>query len=156
MNLILPIKEYNSNQVEFGEKIKNTVIWNSVFIKLFYSTTDIILNGIFFLINIKNKNIYKEYGKNKISFSVKENADIVSKIEQIEKTILHKVNINNKTPRLSIYEQFKNGILKINFNSENYSNNQECILKLSGIWENVNEYGITFKMYLANHPLNNN
>lgn len=149
MNLILPLSHYNINYIYYGEKMKNTIIYNSFFIKIFYSTNDIILNGLFLNIDLKNKNIYKENGKNKISFNIKENIEIVSKIELIEKAILHKINIINKTPRLSIYEQFKNGSLKLNYSNDNYSNDVKCILKLSGIWENDNEYGISFKIYIS-------
>ena len=149
MNLILPLSDYNINYIYYGEKMKNTIIYNSFFIKIFYSTNDIILNGLFLNIDLKNKNIYKENGKNKISFNIKENIEIVSKIELIEKAILHKINIINKTPRLSIYEQFKNGSLKLNYSNDNYSNDVKCILKLSGIWENDNEYGISFKIYIS-------
>ena len=88
-------------------KQKNTVIWNSYFIKLIYSTQEISLNGIFLLINLKEKQIGRDYNKYKIKFNVDSNRDLIQRIELIEKTILHKINIVNKTPRLSIYEQFK-------------------------------------------------
>jgi len=156
MNLILSLSDFNLNCVNFGEKQKNTVIWNSFFIKLIYSIPEVSLNGIFLLINLKNKNITKDYNKYKIIFNVCENKDIIQRIELIEKTILHKINVVNKTPRLSIYEQFKNGHLKLNLNNDSYNQNDLCILKLSGIWENSTEYGVTFKYFLSNHLLNSN
>jgi hypothetical protein len=72
------------------------------------------MNGIFILINLKDKHITKDYNKYKITFDTNNNKEIINRIEHIEKTILHKINIVNKTPRLSIYEQFKNGHLKLN------------------------------------------
>lgn len=154
MNLVLSLCEYNINDIYYGEKIKNTIIWNSSFIKIFYSTSDIILNGLFLHINLKNSYINNDNGKNKILFNTKENTEIINKIEQLEKTILHKINITNKTPRQSIYEQFKNGYLKLN--SNNNSKNKEYILKISGIWVNDVEYGITFKILTTSRLSNNN
>ena len=70
MNLILSLSQFNLNNVHFGEKQKNTVIWNSYFIKLIYSTQEISLNGIFLLINLKEKQIGRDYNKYKIKFNV--------------------------------------------------------------------------------------
>ena len=156
MNLILPLLEFNLNCVHFGEKQKNTVIWNSFFIKLIYSIPEISLNGIFLFINLKQKQISKDYNKYKIQFNVNDNRDLVQRIELIEKTILHKINIIGKTPRLSIYEQFKNGHLKLNLNHDYFNQDDLCILKLSGVWENSTEYGITFKYFLSSRRSNNN
>jgi hypothetical protein len=156
MNLILPLSEFNLNCVHFGEKQKNTVIWNSFFIKLIYSNPEISLNGIFLLINLKQKQISKDYNKYKIKFNITNNHDLIHRIELIEKTILHKINIVGKTPRLSIYEQFKNGHLKLNLSNDYFNQDDLCILKLSGVWENSTEYGITFKYFLVNHPSSNN
>ena len=156
MNLVLKLSEYDKKNIYFGDKQKNTIIWNSFFIKIIYSTDELVMNGIFFYVNLLNKKMIKDYNKFKITFDVSKNVEIVQKIELIEKTILHKINIINKTPRLSIYEQFKNGILKINLNNDNISDDFYLILKISGIWENASEYGITFKFLTSNRPLSNN
>lgn len=156
MNLLLNLQDYNKNNICFGEKQKNTIIWNSFFIKIIYSTEELTMNGLFFKLDLEEIKIIKDYNKFKISFNVPLNIDIVQKIELIEKTILHKISITNKTPRLSIYEQFKNGLLKINLNNDILNEDFHLILKISGIWENANEYGLTFKFLLSNRLSNNN
>ena len=62
----------------------------------------------------------------------------------IEETILKKLDIKDKTPQYKIYEQIKNGNIKI-FN--NIGNKSICsfILKISGIWETNSNYGLTYK-----------
>ena len=158
MNLVLSTNQYNIENVFFGEKTKNTIIWNSLFIKVFYSTEVISLNGIYLLLEFKNKLISKDYNKYKISFDTKQNIDIIHRIEQIEKSILHKINIVNKTPKLSVYDQCCLGYLKL-FHSGDITRDLHLVLKISGIWENSSEYGITYKFYLMKksiRPLSNN
>ena len=52
--------------------------------------------------------------------------------------------ITTKTPLYRISEQLNNGFLKI-FNHIETKENNEFILKIYGIWETENEYGLTYK-----------
>ena len=54
MNIVLTDSQYNINNIYYGEPIQNTVMDNSKFIKILYSTEDIILNGIQYLLTFKN------------------------------------------------------------------------------------------------------
>lgn len=60
MNLILTTSQFYKKNVYFSEPIENTIIENSQFIKLTYSSKDITLNGIYILLdlNITSKESY--------------------------------------------------------------------------------------------------
>jgi hypothetical protein len=63
--------------------------------------------------------------------------------------LLKKIGIQNKISQYKIYEQLRNGNLKI-FND--IGNKALCsfILKISGIWETQNNYGLTYKFVKIN------
>ena len=56
MNLILEKENFDDNNIYLGEPIKNTVMSNSSFIRIFYSDHMVILNGIYLKIIISNIN----------------------------------------------------------------------------------------------------
>jgi len=70
MNIVLTDSQYDINNIYYGEPIQNTVMDNSKFIKILYSTEDIILNGIQYLVTFKNitKELY--FKKVKISYDI--------------------------------------------------------------------------------------
>ena len=75
------------------------------------------------------------------------NAEILV-ISTIERELLSKMNIIGKTPIYRISEQLVNGHVKIFIDNNNTSNKRtsnEFIMKISGIWENEFEYGLTYK-----------
>ena len=69
---------------------------------------------------------------------------LINNIKVIEEDILRKVNITDKVPQYKIYEQLKNGNIKIFSESIDKIKNT-FLLKISGIWETKNEYGLTYK-----------
>tara|TARA_B110000467_G_C18173712_1_gene396636 strand:+ start:96 stop:365 length:270 start_codon:yes stop_codon:yes gene_type:complete len=73
----------------------------------------------------------------------------ILKITNIEKLILSKIKINDKLPKFSILEQARNGFIKFStLDNNTYSpdiNSLVIHLKISGIWENISEYGLTYK-----------
>jgi hypothetical protein len=74
---------------------------------------------------------------------------MIDSLKIIEENILKKIEIKNKIPQLKIYEQLKNGNIKL-FNEVN---KLSCsfILKISGIWETHNNYGLTYKFIKINN-----
>lgn len=151
MNIVLTENQFNINNIYFGEPIQNTVMENSKFIKILYSTEDIILNGIQYLLTFKNitKELY--FKKIKISYDVNTHSTMIEKMDFIEKSILEK-HVCNKSPKRILASLFKEGFIKLFPNSEDdvtsNSNNiiHHFILKISGVWENADEYGITYKI----------
>ena len=147
MNIVLTDSQYNINNIYYGQPIQNTVMDNSKFIKILYSTEDIILNGIQYLLTFKNitKELY--FKKVKISYDINSHISIFKRLDEIEQNILEKY-VCNKTPKKVLWFLFNEGYIKLFPNTENdiNSSNNNFILKISGIWENTTEYGITYKI----------
>ena len=85
---------------------------------------------------------------NKCSFDVNSHAIIIDKIRTIEEGILRKINIKNKIPQCKIFEQVRNGNIKI-FSDNIEKNNNTFLLKIAGIWETECNYGLTYKFIKA-------
>ena len=82
-----------------------------------------------------------------------ENNLIIEKIKNIEKEILEKFgnfNLQKKIPTYRIEEQIENKFIKLysDVTETEKKQNIELILKISGIWEDDNKYGITFRFLL--------
>ena len=75
--------------------------------------------------------------------------NIIDSLKNIEENILKKVEIKNKLPQSKIYEQLKNGNIKL-FNEVTKSS-CSFILKISGIWETQFNYGLTYKFIKINY-----
>ena len=107
-------------------------------------------------LTISRSDVY--FKKIKYTFDVTNiyNNNLLSKIYRIESSILDKYLGNKiKSKRFVIYDTLKNGIIKIFPNNltnlSNYTginNNTDCnfVLKISGMWENVSEVGLTYKL----------
>ena len=132
----------------YTEPIQNIIMDNSQFIKIVYSTQDIILNGIYLLVELKHITKEKYFKKIKISYDVNLNKSMLHKIYEIENQLLNKYNIKHKIQRKIIYDTLSNGVIKMFPNNENdiINNKNSFILKISGICENTTEYGLTYKL----------
>lgn len=146
MNVILDLQQFDINYVHFQEPVKNTVMDNSNFIRAIYSNSLFMLNGIFIKFNLNVLNIEKSFNKYKCFFDKQSNTYEILTINAIERDLLIKANIIGKRPIYRISEQLINGHIKIFIDSSNKQRtNNEFILKISGIWENEHEYGVTYK-----------
>lgn len=121
MNLIINLENISISNIFFYEQVKNTILDNSYFIRIIYSNQDLILNGIYILIDLNN--------------SINDNCKI---IDELEKNILSKYK-SDKIQNKKIKENF------LYFLNKNNINNKFMILKISGIWETLNNIGLTFK-----------
>tara|TARA_B100000963_G_C22507322_1_gene616629 strand:+ start:519 stop:881 length:363 start_codon:yes stop_codon:yes gene_type:complete len=120
MNILLDIDNIDEKYIFFQDAIKNTVINNSNFVRILYSSSEFTLTNIH------------------IKFNLRKNPEILYKIINLERNILNLFNCNcNHSFKLK--DQ-----LAINNNSK------DTILKISGIWENENSIGITSKLIQIN------
>ena len=147
MNIVFTNDQFNISNIYFNEPIQNTVMENSKFIKIIYSNELIILNGLFLLLNLKNINKDNYFKKIKIQYDFNANKEMLQQIYEIENNILNKYN-TLKTPRKILYETLNTGTIKIFPNNENDLSNYNnfFILKISGMWEDEYEYGLTYKI----------
>lgn len=143
MILIKKIEQYEDHYVHLCEPIKNNIISDGNFFRIIYSTQDVTLNGIYLLIELKNVMCEKHYNKYKYSFNVNAHNDVIDNIKKIEESLLNKIKFN-KNPCYKIYEQFTNGNIKL-FTESPSNKNMRVVLKMSGIWENETNYGLTYK-----------
>ena len=148
MNLVKKINQYNHNNLFFCEPIKNNIMNDGNFIRILYSNENIVLNGIYLLIDIYDIACEKYYNKYKCSFNILNNKDIIDNLKLIEEEILKKYN-TTKTPSYKIYEQVKCGYIKI-FSDVGIKQSSSFILKISGIWETQQNYGLTYKFIKIN------
>ena len=148
MNLVKKIEQYDNKSIFFCEPIKNNIMNEGNFIRILYSTEIMILNGIYLLINLNDINSEKYYNKYKCTFNILNHKEIIDNLKIIEEEILKKYK-TNKTPSFKIYEQIKSGYIKV---FTDVGNKQNCsfILKISGIWEKQNNYGLTYKFIKIN------
>lgn len=149
MNIVKKIDQYNENYIYFCEPIKNNIMNESSFIRIIYSTPQFVLNGIYLLVILHDIICEKYYNKYKCCFNVNTHIEIIERIKKIEENVLKKIDIKNKIPQLKIYEQLQSGNIKI-FNEVNIKSECVFILKISGIWETQNSYGITYKFIKNN------
>lgn len=149
MNIVKDIDQYNENNIYFCEPIKNNIMNEGTFIRILYSTNNVVLNGIYLLISLNDIVCDKYYNKYKCIFNTNVHKNMIDSLKIIEENILKKIEIKNKIPQLKIYEQLKNGNIKL-FNEVN---KLSCsfILKISGIWETHNNYGLTYKFIKINN-----
>ena len=144
MNIIITIDQYNEKCVYFCEPIKNNIMNDSNFIRIIYSTSLFVLNGIYISVNIGHISIEKYYNKFKCTFDSIQHRDIIEKLRLMEECLLKKVNITGKNPQHKIFEQLKNGNIKVFSDSPEKINNV-FLLKIAGIWETEHDYGLTYK-----------
>jgi hypothetical protein len=144
MNIVKGIDQYNEDSVYFCDPIKNNIMTEGNFIRILYSTPIFILNGIYLSININQLTIEKYFNKYKCSFDIHSHMNIIDKIRTIEEGILRKINIRGKIPQYKIFDQVRNGNIKI-FSDNIEKNNNLFLLKIAGIWETDYNYGLTYK-----------
>lgn len=142
MLLVQSLDQYNNNHLIFCDPIKNNVMNDGFFIRVLYSTEKMALNGLYLLVPFHDVTCEKYYNKFKCSFSVSAHREIIEQLRRIEESILGKYK-TTKQPMFKIYEQAKSGSIKL-FDDLNQARTP-FVLKISGIWETQNHYGLTYK-----------
>jgi len=144
MNIVKRVDQYDENNIFFCEHIKNNVINEGKFVRIIYSTHNVVFNGIYLLLTFFDITCEKYYSKYKCIFNVSLHKDIINNIKTIEEDLLKKYFILDKMPQYKIYEQLRNGNIKI-FTDVGSKTLCSFILKISGIWETQHNYGLTYK-----------
>lgn len=147
MNIVKNIEQYNEDHVYFLEPIKNNIMNNGKFIRIIYSTPLFTLNGIYIRLNINNISVDKYYNKYKCSFDIIQHKDLIDKLRIFEEGLIKKIGIIDKIPQFKIYEQFKNGSIKV-FSDTSEKISDKFLLKIAGVWETITEYGLTYKLLI--------
>lgn len=146
MILISNINDFNPQHIILSEKVRNTVIDNCLFTRICYSTPFVTFNSLYIKFDIKNMILEKNFNKYKCKFNLAENKNLLNQIKNLETDILNLYNCN-KQKQFSLYEQLEQGYFKVFSNSNKKLDN--IVLKISGLWEGIEFYGITCK-FLGN------
>ena len=114
------------------------------FTKFVFSNTFMTMNGLFFQLPPVIHSL------NFITIDTISKKEWIQRLCMIEKQIIQYYqmfhNIPNKTPLYTLKNQLQKGVLKYYRDIQYYSQNPIYYLKISGIWENQREIGITFKI----------
>lgn len=137
------INNYCNSNVFIMPPIKNTLINQGLFHKILYSNHLFTSNGIYIKITLNNIN----YLNGRLLYNLEDNSTTLNKIVSIENYILDKLDSDKKIYH-KIYDQIKNGNIKTS------NNNSNLVLKISGIWENENSIGISYKIITISKVLN--
>ena len=156
MNIIFDIEKFILAYTYFLEAKRN-MIMDGTFSKILYSNEMFTLNGIYLYLPLEIQSIEKNINKYIIKFypSSNINMSLVQELSKIEYKILEyykQVNyVNNKKSLCSLTKQLYSGNLKV---YKDYNENklvsdkpQTYIVKISGIWENCEDVGITYKVF---------
>ena len=150
MNIVKRLDQYDENNVYFCDPIKNNVICDGNFIRVLYSTHHRVLNGVYLLVQLNDIVLEKYYSKCKCIFNVNTHYEVITNLKTIEENLLRKLSLKNKQPQFKIFEQINNGIIKI-FGDVQTKQNNLFILKISGVWETSQHYGLTYKFIKINN-----
>jgi len=143
--IILNIDNFDTQNVCFGNLMKNNIINDGNFSHVIYSTNHFTLNTIYLKIPLIMR--YVVDSKVKIFFSKKDNEEVINKIKYFEEEILKPFN---KINQFKITKYLENETIVVHSNVEN---DFFIILKISGLWETTTQCGLTFKFII--HPLKN-
>lgn len=148
MFLCVDLDDFDSEKLLINNKIKNNIITNSFFYRLYYSDNEFISNGIVIVFKLYDVTFEKYFNKNKLIFgNNKKNIDNVNKLNMLEENLLDALNLD-KAKKSLIKEQLDHNFLKIINERNNQLKKNNCcniIIKISGIWESKTEYGLTFR-----------
>ena len=138
----IKLEDYDNNNVFFSEPVENTVIENSKYIKLIFSDSEIVMNGITIFFDINVLSTDKQFSRKIFNFNYSDNSNWIETIKVIDKMILDKYNTKKKKV-FKIAELLYYGKLRIFSENDKISN--KFLLVISGLWEDQNSYGLTFK-----------
>ena len=145
----------NSECLYFGEPVQNSLMNDSYFIRIIYSDHDVSLVGLMIPIYLNSITVLKTFNKSIIMYDLHSHRDIVSKISDLELSILERYNqfLNmykkyKKCPVYNLTTQLKSCSVKLFDDIDKKLDECNLVLKISGIWESDKEIGITFKFIL--------
>ena len=81
MFLCINLDDFDKENLLINNKIRNNIITNSYFYRLYYSNENFISNGIVLSFNLNDIHIEKYFNKNKLTFNKSLNAKVIKKIK---------------------------------------------------------------------------
>ena len=151
MMLAVSLPQYDPSHVMFSDKTKNNVLNTGDFYRLYYSDSNVSMSGLILCFKLRKVGIERYFNKIKCCFTTSENRITIGFIKAIEKSILTLMPEGRARRMVTrIEEQLNHGFIKIFSDSHaDFGQHEELqlLLKISGIWSNNGEYGITFRFF---------
>lgn len=143
MLLLLPPSNFHIQNIYFLEK-KINMIMEGFFTKLIFTTPFMTMNGIFCQFPVQ-----PSLTNHFIQFDTVSHKELIYRLSLIEKQLIQYYFMFfgiNKTPVYALKSQLQKGSVKFYRDVSPGSKSTAFYIKISGIWENYNEAGITFKI----------
>ena len=151
MILVFNLNDIIINNLFFTETRKN-ITMDGTFSKIIYSDENVAMNGIYLNMCIDDYSYDKSHSKI-ILKGTKNNIKIINEITELEHYILKyfkHINATTKQTKYLLKEQLNAMLIKVyRYNHQHLNNielNGKTILRISGIWEDTNNIGLTFKI----------
>ena len=145
----------NSEYIHFSEPVQNAVMNDSYFIRIVYSDDHVSLTGLMIPMYFNAITVLKSFNKSIIMYDLHSHREMVSKICDLEFSILERYNRffkmyqnSRKFPVYNLTTQLRSCSVKLFDDIDKNLDECNLVLKISGIWENDKEIGITFKFLL--------
>jgi len=152
MNIILNLNNINSYNVCFLQPKKN-IIMDGLFTKINFLNEYLTMNGIFIIFPIEQYSIENNEKKYYLKFNHTSNMRTVQEFSKLENNLLELYNTNhnrNKKKSMLLSKQLFNGYIKIYKEKVDVIHDKlRLVMKISGIWENETEIGLTYKLFLS-------
>ena len=162
MNIALKTNQYSIHNTYLLEK-RNNVIVEGSFSKILFSNQFFTMNGIYFYLNLQEFDLKNHLNGLFLQFHPyqESNLRIIQEFVRIEYNILEyyrRQHHSSKKISNILSKQLYSGCMKIyrdlkkqsiNFNE---IDNIHYIIKISGIWETIDEIGLAIKLLVASSP----
>jgi len=157
MNIVFDISNFQLGYIYFLHA-KQNIVMDGIFSKIIYSNEHMTLNGIFLHIPLEVSSVDKIMNKNIVRFSPSSptNISLIQELSKIENRIIeyykqtHQNNKYAKKASCLLTKQLYSGSLKLYRdyldNRPTHGRTPYYVVKISGIWENSEEIGITYKI----------
>ena len=163
MNIALKTNQYSIHNTYLLEK-KNNVIVEGTFSKVLFSNQFFTMNGIFFYLNFQEYDLKNHLNGLFLQFHPyqENNLRIIQELVRIEYNLLdyyRRQHQCNKKISNILSKQLYSGCMKIYRDLKKQqsinitdSNNMYYVIKISGVWETVDEVGLPIKLLVASYP----
>lgn len=156
MNIFLLSLDTSTEYNFYFLDTKPNVIMEGIFTKIIFTHSCFTLNGVYFSFPILHQSIETTVQKQDYIYfepAQKLNIPIIKQCKHMEKSVLqaymdYRGNVSKKVPIYSVAKQLNSGKCRIQLRNNHKTDNimRPLIIKLSGIWETANEYGLTYKI----------
>ena len=157
MNLIL--EEIDPKCLVYHQPVRNTVMDESEFMRVGYSTHLFAMNGVYTTIQLNGEVSDCFFNKSRVSYQLdSDNLEQIDKMVKMEQEILSRAGISGREEMTKLKEQLLSKSIRVFNNDPEVASpmscdNTEIVVKISGVWMTDRAYGLTFKFFQINHQL---